>query len=193
MWPSSLCVYCGASAKGPETHAVAARRLGEILAENTITLVYGGARGGLMGTIADAALAGGGRVCGVIPGFLDRVERTHHGLSELQIVDSMHARKRVMTEKADAFCVLPGGLGTLDEAFEAITWAQLGLHAKPLVFLDIDGYWQPLLALLQGMDRQGYLRVPASQVFAAAERPEAVLAALRDLRPANAPDRLERS
>ncbi|MEO1191501.1 MAG: TIGR00730 family Rossman fold protein [Pseudomonadota bacterium] len=193
MWPNSLAVYCGASASGPPAHAAAARSLGRLLADEGVTLVYGGAKSGLMGQISDATLAAGGSVCGVIPDFLDAVERTHEGVSELVRVDSMHARKRVMTERADAFCILPGGIGTLDEVFEAITWGQLGLHAKPLVFLDCDGYWDPLYRLLLSMGEAGYLRVAPKAIFQSVSQPEEVLPALRARRAEPSASHLERS
>jgi len=192
-WPGSLCVYCGATPGAPEVHVALARGLGRLLAANGVTLVFGGGRRGLMGAVADAALEAGGTVVGVIPSFLDRVEIAHRAVSELIVVESMHARKRIMTERADAFCVLPGGIGTLDEAFEAITWGQLGLHAKPVALLDPDGYWQALVQQIDTMDRLGYLRVPPQRLFSRVERAEDVLPALRAARPSIAPQRLERS
>ena len=130
---------------------------------------------------------------GIIPHFLERQELAHRDVSELVVVDSMHVRKRIMTERADAFCILPGGIGTLDEAFEAITWRQLGLHAKPIVFLDPDGYWEPLARLFGAMETRGYLRVAASELLVRVARPEEVLPALAKLGPAGAPEWLERS
>ena len=192
-WPESLCVYCGATPGVPAAHLALAEALGRALAAAGVALVYGGGKRGLMGAVADATLAAGGRVIGIIPSFLDRVEITHHGVSELLVVSSMHERKRLMTERAQAFCVLPGGIGTLDEAFEAITWAQLGLHGKPVVFLDPDGFWTPLLEQLRTMERRGYLRVPMGRLFACVRRPEEVLPAARANRPEARPALLERS
>ncbi len=122
-----------------------------------------------------------------------KVEIVHRGVGEILVVESMHERKRLMTERADAFCVLPGGLGTLEEAFEVLTWGQLGLHAKPLVFLDPDGFWDSLEDLLVSMERQAYLRVPAERVFVRTRKPEAVLDCLRATRPAVTPELLNRT
>jgi hypothetical protein len=143
-----LCVYCGSSDRVDDVYRQAAIELGRILAQEGIELVYGGGRVGLMGLCANAVLAGGGRVIGIIPAHLHDAEIGHHGVSELLIVGSMHERKRMMFEMSDAFAILPGGLGTLDEAFEIITWKQLGLHDKPVVVVDVDGYWQPFQAMV---------------------------------------------
>ena len=144
----SLCVYCGSAGAVDARYREAARELGERLGEGGITLVFGGGRIGLMGIAADAALARGGRVIGVIPERLRDAELAHVGVSELLVVGTMHERKRLMAERADAFAVLPGGIGTLDETFEILTWRHLGLHDKPVFIVDIDGYWQPLKVLL---------------------------------------------
>ena len=142
-----LCVYCGSSERADEVYRDSAVELGRLLARERIELVYGGGRIGLMGRCADAVLAGGGRVTGIIPAHLHDAEIGHHG-TNLVVVGSMHERKRMMFEMSDAFAVLPGGLGTLDEAFEMITWRQLGLHDKPIVVVDVAGYWQPFQALV---------------------------------------------
>src|SRR5882724_11747956 len=144
-----LCVYCGSSDRVAAAYREAARRLGTILAASGIELVYGGGRIGLMGLVANAALEAGGRVIGIIPAHLHDAEIGHSGVSELIVVGSMHERKQRMFEMSDAFAVLPGGLGTLDEAFEIITWKQLSLHDKPVVILDVAGYWAPLVALIE--------------------------------------------
>lgn len=144
-----LCVYCGSSPGIDPRYQSAARELGTRLAVAGIELVYGGGRNGLMGIVADAVLAGGGKVTGVIPRHLEGRELAHTGLSELLVVDSMHERKRVMAERADAFAVLPGGIGTLDETVEILSWRQLRLHDKPVVIVDIAGYWSPLVALFE--------------------------------------------
>ena len=144
----SLSVFCGSSTGINGRHHEAAARLGAILAEEGVELVFGGARIGLMGVLADAALGAGGRVTGVIPHDLKWAALAHQGLHELIVVKSMHDRKRVMFERSDAFVALPGGFGTLDETFEIITWKQIGLHDKPIVLVDNDGYWKPLGALL---------------------------------------------
>lgn len=153
-----LCVYCGSAVGNDERHRAAARELGGLLAAAGIELVYGGGRIGLMGVVADAVLAGGGRVTGVIPRRLSDFEIAHHGASELIVVSSMHERKRVMAERADAFAALPGGIGTLDETFEIVTWRQLGLHDKPVFLVDVAGYWQPLVALLDHLVASRFAR-----------------------------------
>jgi uncharacterized protein (TIGR00730 family) len=145
--PARLCVYCGSSEGADPRYREAARELGAGLAARGIELVYGGGRNGLMGVVADAVLAGGGRVTGVIPVHLEHREAAHRGLSELVVVADMHQRKRVMAERADAFAALPGGIGTLDETIEILSWRQLGLHEKPLFVVDIAGYWAPLAEL----------------------------------------------
>ena len=153
-----LCVYCGASGAVAAVHREAAQALGRGLAEAGLELVYGGGRVGLMGLLAGAALAAGGRVTGVIPAHLSEAELAHPGLSELLVVPTMHARKRQMAERADAFAVLPGGIGTLDETFEMLSWKQLRLHGKPIFIVDIAGYWQPLCNLLEHVVADGFAR-----------------------------------
>ncbi|MGC2415005.1 MAG: TIGR00730 family Rossman fold protein [Stellaceae bacterium] len=151
-----LCVYCGSSLGGDDRYRAAARELGDALAKAGIELVFGGGRIGLMGVLADAVLAAGGRVVGIIPDRLRSAELAHPGISELVIVPSMHERKRLMAERADAFAVLPGGIGTLDETFEILTWRQLGLHDKPVFLVDVAGYWQPLRNLLDHLATHGF-------------------------------------
>ncbi len=152
-----LCVYCGSAVGHDPRYREAARELGESMAAAGIELVYGGGRIGLMGVLADAVLASGGRVIGVIPGALRDAELAHQGASELLIVDSMHDRKRLMAERADAFAVLPGGIGTLDETFEILTWRHLGLHDKPIFLVDVAEYWQPLRQLLGHLNAHGFV------------------------------------
>jgi len=144
-----LCVYCGSADAVDQRYRDAAGELGSRMAAGGIELVYGGGRNGLMGLIADAVLAGGGRVTGVIPVHLQQREVAHTGVSELIVVADMHQRKRVMAERADAFAVLPGGVGTLDETIEILSWRQLRLHDKPIFIVDVGGYWRPLAALLE--------------------------------------------
>lgn len=144
----SVCVFCGSSPGARPSYRAAAEALAVAIAKRGLDLVYGGASVGLMGALADAALAAGGRVVGVLPRALDRKEIAHAGLSELRVVDSMHERKAQMAERADAFVALPGGIGTLEEWFEVLTWSQLGFHAKPCGLLDVDGYFAPLLGML---------------------------------------------
>ena len=144
----ALCVYCGSSGAVDQRYRDAAVELGGRLSQTGIELVFGGGHVGLMGLVADAVLAGGGRAVGIIPESLRARELAHSGLSELVVVGSMHQRKRQMAERADAFAILPGGIGTLDEAFEILTWRQLGIHDKPIFLVDVAGYWRPLAALL---------------------------------------------
>jgi uncharacterized protein (TIGR00730 family) len=154
-----LCVYCGSSGAVDEQYRKAAGELGGRLAAAGIGLVYGGGRLGLMGLLADAVLAAGGDVTGIIPRRLVDAEVAHIGVSELIVADSMHDRKRLMAEKADAFAVLPGGIGTLDEFFEIVSWRQLSLHDKPILLVDIGDYWAPLRALLDHIVVNGFARL----------------------------------
>ncbi len=147
----TLCVYCGSNAGNDPAYAAQARALGARMADDGIALVYGGGNVGLMGIVADAVLAGGGEVIGVSPQQLVDWEVAHRGLSRLEVVDSMHARKARMFDLADGFVALPGGFGTLDEMFEMLTWRQLGLGKKPCAFLDVAGFWDPLMAMLDRM------------------------------------------
>jgi len=175
----SVCIYCGSSSRGPKSHRAAARRLGGLLAENGVTLIFGGGHVGLMGDAADGALAAGGKVIGVIPNFLRDLELAHTGCTEMIVTDSMHSRKEKMAELADGFAILPGGLGTLDEAFEIITWRQLGLHDKPIVLLDQDGYWAPLRAMLQAAADAKYLWPDQSELLHSVAGADEVLPALQ--------------
>jgi uncharacterized protein (TIGR00730 family) len=151
-----VAVYTGSS-PGPAAHADAAAKFGQRLAEAGLGIVYGGGKAGLMGIVADAALAAGGEVIGVIPQHMMDTEIGHHGLTRLEIVPGMHERKARMAEQADAFAVLPGGAGTMEEFFEVWTWGQLGLHAKPVALIDVDGFYRPLLDQLRAMSRAGYI------------------------------------
>ncbi len=176
--PTSLCVYCGSSTGNDGAYLAAARRLGTLMAEHGIRLIYGGARIGLMGALADAVLAGGGHVIGIIPSHLDSREVGHRGIGELLIVESMHMRKNMMFELADAFAVLPGGLGTLDETFEMVTWRQLRLHDKPILLVDIHDYWKPLLALIDYVIERGFARPAVKRLFTVVQSVDEVIAAL---------------
>ncbi|MFT4298119.1 MAG: TIGR00730 family Rossman fold protein [Aeromicrobium sp.] len=153
----AVTVFCGSRFGTDPAYEQAAVEVGRTLAEQGITLVYGGGRVGLMGTVADAALAAGGEVVGVIPQSLDEREVAHQGLSELHVVETMHERKAIMAERADAFVALPGGMGTLEEIAEQWTWTQLGLHAKRSAFYDIGGFWRPLAELVEFMVERGFL------------------------------------
>ncbi len=154
----AVCVYCGSSSGFDPAYANAARSLGARLAAERLRLIYGGGSVGLMGVLADEVLAHGGEVIGVIPRGLFSREIAHTGLTELHEVASMHDRKRLMFDLADAFVALPGGLGTLEELAEITTWAQLGLHNNPIVLLDVNDFWNPLLALLDRAVDDGFLR-----------------------------------
>jgi uncharacterized protein (TIGR00730 family) len=173
-----LCVYCGSSGAVDRQYREAAAELGASLATAGIGLVYGGGRVGLMGLLADAALAGGGEVIGIIPSRLRDAELAHPGATELVVVESMHERKRLMAEKADAFAVLPGGIGTLDEMFEILSWKQLGLHDKPVLLADIGGYWAPLRALLDDIVTKGFARPEARELLGVVPTVATLMAAL---------------
>jgi uncharacterized protein (TIGR00730 family) len=177
----SLCVYCGSSGRGRASHHEAARRLGAILAGAGVRLVYGGGRIGVMGMVADAVLEGGGEVVGIIPRFLDQVEVGHSGISQMIVTENMHERKEKMAELSDAFLILPGGLGTLDETFEILTWKQLQLHDKPVVIADIDGYWKPLTELIDNMIAESYAKPENRELFRVVASVEEVLPALEEM------------
>ena len=153
---SSICGYCGSRPGAQPGYTNTARRLGQEIAKRGMRLVYGGGQVGLMGVVADSALAAGGEVVGVIPKHLENWEVGHHGLSELHVVGSMHERKQMMFELSDGFIALPGGIGTLDETFEILTWRQLRVHDKPLVILDDDGFWRPLQGMLDAIVQGGF-------------------------------------
>ncbi len=157
----------------------AAKALGHQLGENNIRLVYGGGHVGLMGITADATLEAGGEVIGIIPGHLHDIEVSHENLTELHVVDSMHTRKQMMFEKSDAFVVLPGGIGTLDETFEMITWRQLRLHDKPIILVNYKGYWQPFIDLMEHMITQGFVERDVFTYFEVVEGLEEILPALQ--------------
>ena len=154
----ALCVFCGANHGLRPAYREAAHHLGELLAEREITLVYGGGNVGLMGTVADACLANGGRVIGVIPSALAEKEIAHAGLSEMHVVGTMHERKALMADLADAFLTLPGGFGTWDEFCEALTWTHLGLQKKACSFLNVEGYYDALLLLVERAAEDGFIR-----------------------------------
>ncbi len=152
-----IAVFLGSSAGNRPEYGAAAAELGSGLAQAGIGIVYGGAGIGLMGALADAALAAGGEVIGVIPGGLFAAEVPHQGLTSLEVVGSMHERKARMAELADGFAALPGGLGTLDELFEILTWQQIGLHAKPIALVDVDGFWDPLTSMIDKLTADGFV------------------------------------
>lgn len=179
-----ICVYSGSSAGIRNDYADAARDLGCALAGRGIGLVYGGAHVGLMGTLADSVLAAGGEVIGVIPQSLVDKEVAHRGLPDLRIVHSMHERKALMADLADGFIALPGGWGTLEELFETVTWAQLGLHQKPCGLLNVSGYFDGLLTFVEHAVREGFLRQAHADALLVADSPSALLEAFGDYQPA---------
>lgn len=183
----TVCVYCGSSPGSDPAYMAAAAEFGRLLARSGSTLVYGGGRVGMMGAVADAALAAGGSVVGVIPRSLVDKELAHRGVTELRIVGSMHERKATMAELADAFVALPGGVGTLEEIFEAWTWGQLGIHAKPYGLLDVAGFFAPLLAFLDGLVDAGFVRAEHRAMLLVDRDPAVLLASLKSHRPVFVP------
>ena len=177
----SVAVFCGSRAGNDPAFAEATRALGQGLAAAGIRLVYGGGRIGLMGVLADAVMAAGGQASGVIPDFLQQLEVAHQGLTELEITDTMHSRKKRMSDIADAFVTMPGGLGTLDETIEIITWRQLKLHDKPILICDINGSARPLLAAIEAAIEMGFARPDARNLYEAVDGVPAVLARLTAL------------
>jgi uncharacterized protein (TIGR00730 family) len=188
-----ICVYCGSSPGALPAYLEAAQALARALAARGIELVYGGGRVGLMGALADAVLGGGGRVIGVIPRALWDREVGHTGLTELRLVGSMHERKLLMADLADGFIALPGGMGTLEEFCEILTWSQLGLHQKPCGLLNIAGYYAPLLAFLDQMVDQGFLRPEYRALSLDDTDPDALLAQFEAYRPVPVTPWLNRS
>ncbi|MFM7096752.1 MAG: TIGR00730 family Rossman fold protein [Gemmataceae bacterium] len=166
----SVCVFCGSRVGDNPAYALAASRLGTLLASKNIQLVYGAGNIGLMGVVADACLAANGKVVGVIPTKLVEKEVAHKGLTELIVVESMHERKALMATKSDAFVALPGGFGTCDELFEILTWAQLGIHHKPIGILNTDGFFNPLLAWIDQMIDQGFVKQRFKELLLVAEK-----------------------
>ena len=176
----AICVFCGANYGKRPSYRESARRVGEILAERGITLVYGGGNVGLMGALADACLEKGGRVVGVIPRALKEKEIAHKDLSEMHVVGSMHARKAMMADLADAFLTLPGGFGTWDEFCEALTWSQLGLQKKACAFLNVEGYYDALLAMAQRAAEDGFIRPEHCELLLVDTDPERIVDRLQD-------------
>jgi uncharacterized protein (TIGR00730 family) len=173
-----VCVFCGSSSGSRPSYTSAARSLGAELVRRGLGLVYGGSSVGLMGVLADAVLAAGGEVTGVIPRGLEARELAHAGVTQLEVVGSMHERKARMADLADAFVALPGGMGTLEELAEMLTWAQLGIHRKPCGVLDVEGYWEPLLAFFDHAVRERFLRPEHRAILCSAKDPAALLDAL---------------
>lgn len=189
----SVCVFCGASPGARPIYHEAATQLGRHIAERNLTLVYGGGAVGLMGVVADAALAAGGEVIGIIPQSLERAEIGHNGLTRLEVVDGMHARKARMAELADAFIALPGGLGTLEELFEVWTWGQLGYHAKPLGLLEVDGFYARLTDFLDHLVAERFVREQHRAILQVSASPAELLARMDAWQPTAAPKWVDRT
>jgi len=175
----SLCVYCGASPGHSPAYTIAAKQLAVTLVNQDIALVYGGGNVGLMGVIADEVLALGGKVTGVIPQALVDKEVGHTGLTQLHIVDNMHQRKALMAELSDGFIAMPGGIGTLEELFEVMTWAQLGFHQKPIGLLNVSGFYDGLLHFLEHTRQQGFLRASHLDILLSSPEPNDLLQQLK--------------
>jgi uncharacterized protein (TIGR00730 family) len=176
---NAVCVYCGSSAGTEPAFGEAAGQFGKILAESGVRLVYGGGSVGLMGILADAVVAHGGEATGIIPDFLTQRERPRRLSQELIVTRDMHERKRTMFDRADAFVALPGGIGTLEELVEQLTWAQLGRHRKPILIANIKGYWDPLITLVAHMREREFVPESLAVNFLVAERVEDILPILR--------------
>ncbi|MDF0751502.1 TIGR00730 family Rossman fold protein [Marinobacter sp. 71-i] len=178
-----IAVFCGSSRGNDERYADAARAFGQYMASLGMGLVFGGGKVGLMGVVADAVLAGDGEVYGVIPESLRDRELAHQGLTRLDVVGSMHERKALMADMADAFVALPGGPGTMDEIFEAWTWGQLGYHNKPCAFYNVDGYYDELLAFIRKMSGAGFLKPEYADMVIVEQQPDALVTALKNYQP----------
>lgn len=184
----SICVFAGSADRLDQSYLDGAAKLGRHLAQSQIRIIYGGGKTGLMGALADSALAEGGTVIGVVPRSLFQPQLIHDHLTELKIVDSMHQRKALMTQMADAFIALPGGFGTLDELFETLTWIQIGIHRKPLGLLNINSYFLPLLAMVNHAQQEGFIYTNHRDLFAIEDDPQRLLKRLQNHR---LPDHLE--
>lgn len=178
---NSICVYCGSRPGKNKKFQLIARQTGEIFSQNQIKLIYGGGSVGLMGIIANSVMDHGGQAHGIIPSHLHNSEIPHKGLTKLTIVDNMHQRKRMMFDHSDAFLVLPGSIGTLDEALEVITWKQLKLHDKPIILLNCENYWNPFLQLLENIIDHEFTSPHTMSLFHVVNNPEEVLPLLKSL------------
>ncbi|MDD3020221.1 MAG: TIGR00730 family Rossman fold protein [Alphaproteobacteria bacterium] len=165
----SVCVYCGSSTTSDPSYDAPTELLGQSLAKAGITLIYGGGNPGLMGKVANSCMEAGGKVIGIIPDAILKLEARHDNVTELHVVPNMHVRKQMMAEKSDAFIVMPGGLGTLDETFEILTWKYLGIHNKPVIIANIDGYWNPMLELIRNMADKRFVREEHLNTFVVAD------------------------
>lgn len=178
-----ICVFCGSKNGSNPEFVAAARKFGERLAYRDHTLVYGGGNLGLMGAVADSVLESGGRVIGIIPSALEEREHAHRGLTELHVVESMHERKAMMADMADAFVALPGGLGTLEELFEVWTWGQLGLHRKPVGLLNVAGFWDLLIGMIEYMSASDFVQKIHRDMLRVHSDPDLLLDSLSDYEP----------
>jgi uncharacterized protein (TIGR00730 family) len=176
----SICVYCGSSDKMPDVYVAAAAEMGKVIAGRGLRLIYGAGSTGLMGAVADGALQAGGEVLGVIPHYFNTPVLAHPNLTRLEIVDTLHQRKARMIELADGFIALPGGFGTLEELFETLTWAQIGMHQKPIGLLNTHGYYQLLLAMIEHAQGEGFIYDEHRALFEVEEQPEKLLDALQN-------------
>ncbi|ABS62732.1 conserved hypothetical protein [Parvibaculum lavamentivorans DS-1] len=172
---SSLCVYCGSSTGKEPAFMEAGDRFGHIMAQSKVKLVYGGGGIGVMGAVARAVLAGGGQVTGIIPKFLTEVEVEFKEVTELIVTESMHARKQLMFERSQGFVALPGGIGTVEETIEMLTWAQLGRHSYPIVIANINGFWDPLIELLDHIIKAGFARSDIRRIYSVVDRVEDII------------------
>lgn len=179
----TVCVFCGSRPGSSPDYLASAKNLGAVLAAQNRTLVYGGASVGVMGAIADAALLGRGQVIGVMPHALARKEIAHSNLTDFIAVGSMHERKALMEKKSDGFIVMPGGFGTFDETFEIITWAQLGMHSKPIGFLNVRGFFDPLLAMVKRGIDEGFIPAEHAALLIVDDQPESLLRKMDDYEP----------
>ncbi len=175
----SICIFCGARTGNDPAFGIVAEETGRAIAKAGLTLVYGGGRVGLMGITADAALAAGGKVIGIIPQFLADKEVEHRNLTEVHIVQSMHERKTMMADLSDGFVALPGGAGTLEEIFEQWTWAQLGIHTKPVAFLNAGGFYEPLIEMIARMKSTGFIQPELADMVIVGENITSILAQLK--------------
>lgn len=183
----SIVVFCGSSAGHDPAYMEQALQLGAALAQRNITLVYGGAKVGLMGAVADGALQAGGKVIGVLPHFLQQKELAHNGLTELVLVDTMHERKTKMNELSDGVIALPGGFGTMEELFEMLTWGQLGLHQKPIGMLNVNGFYDALHQLSQTMTEKGFLSASNRDMLLYSDQIDELLTKMEQYRPVEKP------
>ena len=178
MQYKAIAVFCGSKPGNNPTFTQHAERLGTLLGQHKIKLIYGGGRKGLMGSVADAVMKEGGKVMGVIPELLIGWEQQHEGITDLQVVEDMHTRKKIMYDMCDAAIILPGGYGTLDEMFEMLTWNTLNIHNKTLIILNTDGFYTPLIAHIRNMEEAGFLYEPFTKRIAVYDTPDAIFGAL---------------